>query len=308
MAKALSPYLILGDRCEAALEFYARVLGGRVRSLRRLGEVFPDTPAAHARCVIHGEVEAGGVVLMASEGQPGCPAADSSGTVSVSLALDTVEEQDRVWAGLAAEGATIQCELADAFWGDRFGALVDKFGVSWMLTCSPTPAPRRSGSPVEIVARPGERSFSMRRFVEAPAHLVFDAWTQPALLKQWWGPTHVETLEYDVDLRVGGGYRAVQRAPDGQEYRFRGEYRAVEPPHRLVATFVCEAMPEHEALETLTLSPVEGGTLITTRTEHASVEARDGHLGSCDMGASMADIYGRLDAVLERLKAGISAS
>jgi PhnB protein len=300
---SLTPYLNLAGRCEAALEFYARVLGGRVRVLQRLGDLNPDTPAALARHVIHGEVEAGGIVLLASDGQPGCPAPAAGGPVSITLRLDRLEAQDRVWAGLA-EGATINHALHEAFWGDRFGALTDRFGVHWMLTCPLAPPPaRRAGHPVEIIAPPGGTSFGMRRFVEAPPHLVFEAWTRPELLKRWWGPSQLECVQYDVDLRVGGGYRAVQRAPDGQAFRFRGEYRAIEPPHRLVATFVFEPMAEHEALETLTLSPVEGGTLITTRTEHRTTEARDGHLYSCDMAEAMADVYGRLDALLAELQA-----
>jgi uncharacterized protein YndB with AHSA1/START domain len=104
------------------------------------------------------------------------------------------------------------------------------------------------------------------------------------------------------DLRVGGRYRFVHRTPDGQEFGFHGEYREIVRPERVVRTFVFEPMPDHEALETLTLEESDGETTIATTTLHKTVEGRDGHLSSGRMEAGMTDGYARLDELLAALQ------
>lgn len=150
---------------------------------------------------------------------------------------------------------------------------------------------------LEVVADPVEPTIVTRRWFAAPIELVWEAWTRPELLRRWMGPRTLECRLYEVDLRIGGGYRFVHRAPDGQEFGFHGEYREIVKPHRLVSTFVFELMPDHEALDTLTLESLDGGTLATTHTRHATLEARDGHLHS-GMEAGMVDGYDRLDTLL----------
>lgn len=142
-----------------------------------------------------------------------------------------------------------------------------------------------------------------RRFVKAPPALVFDAWTTAEHLRNWWGPRRLEIVLCEVDLRVGGGYRIVHRAPDGQEFAFHGEYREIDPPKRLVSTFVFEGMPDDEAVETLTLEEVEGGTMVHGLTVHTSLAARDGHMAS-GMEAGMRETFERLDELVARLQAG----
>ena len=68
-----------------------------------------------------------------------------------------------------------------------------------------------------------------RRFVKAPPALVFEAWTTAEHLREWWGPRNLQIVLCEVDLRVGGGYRIVHRAPDGQEFGFHGDYREIDP-------------------------------------------------------------------------------
>lgn len=156
---------------------------------------------------------------------------------------------------------------------------------------------------LDVIADPNTPTIVTRRWFAAPPELVWEAWTRPELLRQWMGPRTLECVSYDVDLRVGGGWRMVHRAPDGQEFGFHGEYREIERPHRLVGTFVFEPMPDHVAVDTLTLEAKDGGTLATTHTLHASLQARDGHLQS-GMEAGMADGYLRLDALLAERWAG----
>lgn len=150
---------------------------------------------------------------------------------------------------------------------------------------------------LDVVADPNAPTILTRRWFAAPPELVWEAWTRAELLRRWMGPRTLECVLYEVDLRVGGGWRMVHRAPDGQEFGFHGEYREIVRPHRLVGTFVFEQMPDHVAVDTLTLEAKDGGTLATTFTVHGSFEARDGHLQS-GMEAGMVDGYARLDDVL----------
>ena len=108
----------------------------------------------------------------------------------------------------------------------------------------------------------------------------------------------------EQDLRVGGGWRFVHRTPDGQEFGFHGKFLELDPPGRLVRTFVFEPLPDHEAVETLLLEERNGKTTITTTTVHKTVEGRDGHLsgGRAEMG--MTEGYARLDALLSDLLGG----
>ncbi|MBV8445086.1 MAG: SRPBCC domain-containing protein, partial [Candidatus Dormibacteraeota bacterium] len=72
---------------------------------------------------------------------------------------------------------------------------------------------------------------------------VFDAWTDPAQLRAWWGPEGFSCTDAAVDLRSGGQYRLVMRAPAGPEMTLTGTYLTVEPPHRLVYTWHWESGP-----------------------------------------------------------------
>jgi predicted 3-demethylubiquinone-9 3-methyltransferase (glyoxalase superfamily)/uncharacterized protein YndB with AHSA1/START domain len=157
--------------------------------------------------------------------------------------------------------------------------------------------------PLEIVADPAAPTILTRRWFAAPVELVWEAWTRPELARRWMGPRALQCVSYEIDLRVGGGYRFVHRAPDGQEFAFHGVYREIERPRRLVSTFVFEAWPDVEVVDTLTLEAQGGGTLATTLSVHPSFEARDGHLQS-GMEEGMSDGYQRLDELLPELAAG----
>ena len=150
---------------------------------------------------------------------------------------------------------------------------------------------------LDIIAEPGKTSFTTRRTVDAPRALVFEAFTKPEHLRRWMGPRNLTMVVCDSDFRVGGSYRFVLRAPNGQEAGFRGTFMEIVPPERIVRTFVFEPYPDAEAVETLQLDERNGQTTITTTTVHKTVESRDGHLGS-GMEAGMTEGYERLDALL----------
>jgi uncharacterized protein YndB with AHSA1/START domain len=154
----------------------------------------------------------------------------------------------------------------------------------------------------EINAPAGEPVITSRRFIKAPPSLVFAAWTTPEHLRRWWGPRRLELSVCEIDLRVGGGYRFVHRAPDGQEFAFHGEYREIDPPHRMVTTFVYEGAPDDVAVETLELEECDGGTLMRSTSVHSSVEARDMHIAS-GMEGGMTESYEQLDELMALLQA-----
>lgn len=156
-------------------------------------------------------------------------------------------------------------------------------------------------SELEIIANPGEPTILSRRVIKAPRALVWELFTRAEHLKRWWGPRWLTMVSCEVDLRVGGSYRFVLRAPDGQECGFRGEYHEIIPQEKVVNTFVFEPLPEQGALQTLTMEEVQGRTVVSTITLHQSVANRDGHLAS-GMEAGMRDTYARLDELVVELQ------
>ncbi len=74
------------------------------------------------------------------------------------------------------------------------------------------------------------------RVFDAPRGLIWKAWTDPDLLKKWWGPKHFTSPASKVDLRVGGRYLNCMRGPDGRDYWSTGVYREVKTPERLAMT------------------------------------------------------------------------
>ena len=113
---------------------------------------------------------------------------------------------------------------------------------------------------------PSDREIVMTRVVDAPRRLVFEAWTNPEHLPHWFGPRGWTLPVCEIDLRPGGAYHYVLRGPDGNTYAFSGVYREIVPPARLVCTWGWEAMPGHEALETVTFDERDGKTKMTMKT------------------------------------------
>ena len=131
------------------------------------------------------------------------------------------------------------------------------------------------------VTLPTDEQILITREFEAPRHLVYEAWTRPELVKRWWHANRGEMTVAEIDLRVGGRWRYVMVTPDGFEVAFHGEYREIVPNERIVSTEVYEAMPEGEALNTLTFAENEAGrTTVTLLVEHESKEHRDAHVDS----------------------------
>jgi uncharacterized protein YndB with AHSA1/START domain len=130
------------------------------------------------------------------------------------------------------------------------------------------------------VSLPEDTQILITREFAAPRHLVWEAWTNPDLIRRWWHANRGEVTLVDVDLRVGGQWRYVMKTGDGHEVGFHGEYREVEAPARLVYTEVYEGFPDAEALTTITFSEEDGRTTATMLVEHDTKEHRDAHVDS----------------------------
>ncbi len=151
------------------------------------------------------------------------------------------------------------------------------------------------------VTLPADNQILITREFDAPRHLVYRAWTTPELIKRWWGAERGEVLSVEVDLRVGGRWRYVSRTHGGFEFAFSGEYREIVENERLVATEVYEPVPDHPALNTLTLTENGGRTRLTILVEHDSRQSRDAHLES-GMEAGLQDALTLLERVAVSLR------
>lgn len=132
----------------------------------------------------------------------------------------------------------------------------------------------------DFVAEPGQQAVVITRVFDAPRTLVFKAFTDPTLIPKWWGPRSHTTTVDKMDVKPGGIWRCVSRDADGNEFAFRGVYREIEAPERLVYTFEFEGMPGHVSLEMVTLEEHNGKTTVTNTVAFHTVEDRDGMLAS----------------------------
>jgi PhnB protein len=129
----MTPYLHFAGNCEEALDFYAHVFGGKIESLNR----FAGSPMeAHVapedkQKVMHAAFSAGDLRFMASDSTRNRAAA--GGGIALSLFTKSGEEAQRTFGELAIDG-TVTMPLQEVFWGGRFGMVVDRFGIEWMLS------------------------------------------------------------------------------------------------------------------------------------------------------------------------------
>ncbi|HEY2800630.1 MAG TPA: SRPBCC domain-containing protein [Chthoniobacterales bacterium] len=121
----------------------------------------------------------------------------------------------------------------------------------------------------------------IKRFINAPRDRVYAAWTDPAQLKEWFGPEDVQTLIFRADVRVGGRYRWDLRSPDGEEMTAFGEYRELVPGRKIVFTWKWdddENWAAHDSLVMVELSDHDRGTNVRlTHVQLPSEESRDRH-------------------------------
>jgi uncharacterized protein YndB with AHSA1/START domain len=158
-----------------------------------------------------------------------------------------------------------------------------------------------SGNKLEVTT-PSDREIVITRLFDAPRGLVFEAHTSCEHMSNWWGPRKYEFASCELDFRPGGKWRIVHRADGEEDQGFRGEFREIVPPEKIVWTFEWEGMPGHVSVETLTLEEQDGKTLLTASSVYDTVEDRDGMLQS-GMEEGAAEAMDRLDEYLEVLRA-----
>ena len=157
----------------------------------------------------------------------------------------------------------------------------------------PTPMKNRT-----TVERKSERELVVTRTFNGPARIVFEAWTQPELLKRWWAPKSfgVFFISCEADVRTGGTYRFVFGHPDSaQPMAFFGRYLEVTPHSRLVWTN--EEGGEGGAVTTVTFEERGAQTLVVMRDLYPSKEALDGAIASGSTGGC-GEQFEQLDQLL----------
>lgn len=150
------------------------------------------------------------------------------------------------------------------------------------------------------VTTPSDREITVTRELNAPRHLVFDAFTKPEILKRWlFGPDGWTMTHCEWNLFVRGTYRYEWSGPNGETMGLGGVCKEVVAPERIVATekFDGDWYPE-ESLVTITFTEENGRTRVATNILYANTETRDGMLKS-GMDSGMEAGYKRLDAMFE---------
>ena len=152
------------------------------------------------------------------------------------------------------------------------------------------------------VTTPSDSEIRMTRLFDAPRHLVFEAMTRPEHVKQWWGRLGegYSVPVCEIDLRVGGAWRFVNRHPHG-EAAFHGEYREITPPSRLVFTEIFEEFPDSVSVVTAEFADEDGKTRLTATVRYPSLEVRDMVLNS-GMASGAAISYDRLEELVASLR------
>ena len=133
----MNPYLFFNGQCEAAFKFYEQCLGGKIETMiRHEGSPAANhVPADWRDKILHARMIVGGVLLMASDA-PSDRSQKPQG-FSVNLGVKDPAEAERIFHSLAENG-TVTMPIGETFWAVRFGMLVDRFGIPWMVNCEKT--------------------------------------------------------------------------------------------------------------------------------------------------------------------------
>jgi uncharacterized protein YndB with AHSA1/START domain len=141
----------------------------------------------------------------------------------------------------------------------------------------------------------------MTREFDAPRQLLFRAYTDPDQIQKWWGPSYLTTTVDQMDVRVGGAWRFIQRDSEGNEYAFSGVYQEIVEPERLVYTFEFEGLPEpgHYLTEAITLAELpDGKTRLSSISMYQTIEDLEGMVAS-GMESGAVESTERLAALVE---------
>ena len=147
-----------------------------------------------------------------------------------------------------------------------------------------------------VVERKSDRELVVKRTFNAPAHIVFEAWSKPELFKQWWVPKSVgmSLVSCDMDIRAGGAYRLVFSHPAfDQPMAFFGTYREVTPHKRIVWA---NEESDEGAVTTVTFEENDGKTLVTFHELYPTTAALEDALAGSAEG--LPEQFAQLDELL----------
>ena len=138
-----------------------------------------------------------------------------------------------------------------------------------------------SDKPGQSVLPRSDRELTLTRIINAPRHKVYEAWTKPEILKQWFAPLPYTTPSAQLDVRPGGSSLVVMRGPDGTDFPNPGVYLEVIENERIVSTdaYTQAWEPSEKPFMTLilTFEDADGKTKYTARVLHWSVADREDH-------------------------------
>lgn len=164
----------------------------------------------------------------------------------------------------------------------------------------------------------GDRKIVVTRVFDAPREMLWHAWTDPEMQRQWFAPEPLTVPFAEADVRPGGRYRFVMRDEEGRDYPSVGEYRDVEEPERLVYTDSIEEMPKEwveavneargaapdtpvtKGIVTLTFRNLAGETEMTFEEEFDSQATRDAYV-QMQMVEGLEGTYDNLERLLSRM-------
>ena len=153
------------------------------------------------------------------------------------------------------------------------------------------------------VTLPADDQIKVVREFDAPANLVYRAVTEPELVKRWWGAQRGAMTVAEIDLRVGGKWRYVMDASNGQEVGFHGEFREIVPNERIVQTEAYEGIPDPDEsanVNTMTLVEADDRTTMEVLIQCVNKESRDMQIAS-GMEEGMQESYDDLEDVAKSL-------
>jgi PhnB protein len=134
----INPYLSFRGDCEAAFTFYAQCLGGEVGAIFRYGgsPMADSVPADWQDKVMHGSLTVAGLMLNGGDVTPA--SYEEPKGFSLSIQIKNAAEAERIFHELTTDGQVV-LPLEKTFWAERFGMVVDRFGIPWMINCEKAP-------------------------------------------------------------------------------------------------------------------------------------------------------------------------
>ncbi len=130
----LNPYLLFNGDCEEAFKFYEQCLGAKIEGMITNGEspMAAETPPERHNKILHARLTLDGQTLMGSDAPP--ERYDEPTGIWVSLGIEKREEAERIFGALSENGKMVM-PIQETFWAIRFGMVIDRFGIPWMVNC-----------------------------------------------------------------------------------------------------------------------------------------------------------------------------